>query len=261
MKKEKLTKKDFDKLFPSDDVCLAKIFELRYGSTETCHKCNKPFKYHKLKGLKLYSCQFCGHNIAPTADTIYHKSSTPLTDWFYAMYLFSVSKNGVSAKELERQLGVTYKTAWRIANRIRLLLADNNQSQLSEIVEIDETYVGGARHGKRGRGAEAKTPVIGVVERKGEVRAKVVTNTKSSTIKPFVKENIAIDTQVMSDEYSPYKSLSKMGYSHDTVNHGSKEYARGLVHTNTIEGFWSQLKNCVNGTYRQVSPKYLQRSC
>jgi hypothetical protein len=121
MKKDKFTKKQFELFYPSDEACLEKIFKLVYSKQEKCGKCGKPFRYHKLKGLRLYSCQFCGHNVAPTANTIFHKSSTPLVDWFYALYLFSVSKNGVSAMELQRQLGVTYKTAWRIANRIRIL--------------------------------------------------------------------------------------------------------------------------------------------
>src|SRR3989344_3781808 len=121
MKKAQLTRKQFQELYPDDIACLQKLYGLKYAKTKTCEKCHKPFKYHKLKGLRLYSCQFCGWNIAPTANTIFHKSSTPLVDWFYSIYLFSVSKNGVSAMELQRHLGVTYKTAWRIANRIRML--------------------------------------------------------------------------------------------------------------------------------------------
>src|SRR5437762_11663604 len=115
MKLPTITKKQFDEMYPGEDVCLQKIFDLKYADQKVCEKCQKPFKYHKLKGLKLYSCQFCGWNIAPTANTMFHKSATPLTNWFYIIYLFSVSKNGVSAMEVQRQLGCTYKTAWRIA--------------------------------------------------------------------------------------------------------------------------------------------------
>ena len=258
MRRNTLTKKQFEEIYPDDNACLQRIFELKYAGVSVCEKCKKPFKYHKLTGLKLYSCQFCGWNIAPTADTIFHKSSTPLTDWFYSIYLFSVSKNGVSAMELQRQLGCTYKTAWRIAHRIRFLF-DEVGGGLQNIVEVDETYMGGRRpFNKSGRNTEHKTPVFGMVERKGKVRAQVVVDTKRKTVMPIIREHIQIGTEVMTDNYRPYDVLGKEGYIHQTVSHDVKEYARGNVHTNTIEGFWSQLKRSINGTYHAVSPKHLQ---
>jgi transposase len=143
----KYTKKQFDNLFSTDEICLDFIFKKLFGNVTECPKCANTFKYYKLKNYKLYSCQHCGHNIAPTANTIFHKSSTSLKDWFYAIYLFSVSKNGVSGKELQRQLGVTYKCAWRIAHHIRILCVTDNEL-LKGIVEIDETYVGGKEENK-----------------------------------------------------------------------------------------------------------------
>jgi transposase len=266
MPKVKFTKKDFDKFYPTDESCLDKIFKLKYKNTTHCHKCNNKFSYYKLKELKLYSCAYCGHNIAPAANTIFHKSSTSLKDWFYAIYLFSVSKNGVSAKELQRQLGVTYKCAYRIGRQIRKLF-DENINPLGNVVEIDETYCGGKESNKhkdkktkdtQGRSTKTKTPILAAVERKGNIIAKVVGDTKSNTIKPFVKENIKLTAEVKTDEYRPYKSLKKLGYNHDTVDHGRKEFVKGNTHTNNLEGFWSQLKRSVNGTYHFVSPKYLQ---
>lgn len=162
--------------------------------------------------------------------------------------------------ELQRHLGVTYKTAWRMAKQIRTLFADQDidNEPLNNILEADETYVGGKRKGRRGRGAAGKTPVIGVVERDGEVKAIVAHDTKMKTVMPFIMENVEPGTQMMTDEYNVYSRMSLNGYKHDTVNHGSGEYVRGDVHTNTIEGFWSQLKRSINGTYHSVSPKYLQ---
>ena len=250
MCKPKYTKKDFDKFFSTDDDCLELIFKRRYGSATHCPKCHRDFKYYKLKKWKLYSCNYCGHNIAPTANTIFHKSSTSLKDWFYSIYLFSVSKNGVSGKYLERQLGVTYKTAWRMANRIRMLFNESN-NPLSNIVEVDETYYGGKEIYKhkdkrtpntQGRSIKTKTPILGAVERKGNVIAKVVNNTDRDNILPFVIGNIKESTEIKTDEYGPYKSLSRLGYKHNIVEHSKKEYVRGNTHTNNLEGFWSQFK-------------------
>ena len=192
MCKVKFTRKDYDKFCPSDDDCLDKIFQSKYKDAKHCHKCGNKFSYYKLRKLKLYSCAYCANQIAPTAGTIFHKSSTPLKDWFFAIYLFSLSKNGVSAKELERQLGVTYKTAWRIANRVRTLFHDN-VNPLENIVEVDETYYGAKESNKhknkkvkgtQGRSSKVKTPVIGAVERKGKIIAEVASDTTTQTIKP-----------------------------------------------------------------------------
>lgn len=258
MKTATLTKKQFEQMYPDEETCLQTLFEKKYANVTECEKCAKPFKYHRLKGLKLYSCQFCGWNIAPTAGTIFHKSSTPLVDWFYIIYRFSISKNGLSAMEIQREFGYTYKTAWRIANRVRFLF-EQTGGALGGKVEIDETYVGGkGGNNKRGRGAENKTPVFGMVEREGKVKATVVADTKRKTVMPLIKENVRLEAEVMTDEYLPYQTLKREGYAHKTVAHGVKEYVNGDAHVNTLEGFWSQMKRSINGTYHAVSPKYLQ---
>lgn len=262
----KFTKKDFDNLLPTNDDCLERIFRIRHKDSTHCPKCNNKFSYYKLTGLKVYSCAYCRHKISPTAGTIFHKSSTPLRDWFYAIYLFTVSKNGVSGKYLERQLGVTYKTAWRIANRIRKLFSENIDL-LSNIVEMDETYYGGKEKNKhrvkrtpnaQGRSIKTKIPIIGAVERKGSIIAKIIPNTKKSNIQYFTVENIKPSTKIKTDEYTPYKSLVRLGYKHDIVEHSRGEYVKEDTYTNTLEGFWSQLKRSINGTHHSVSPKYLQ---
>lgn len=255
--KEKFTIKDFNKMYPDDNACLDEIFNNRYSHLKSCPSCKKEARFHKLQNRKVYSCQYCGYQISPLADTIFHKSSTSLKDWFYSLYLFSVSKNGVSAKELERQLGVTYKTAWRIAKQIRLLFKQN-KDLLSNIIEIDETYIGGKHKGKRGRGSENKTPVMGLAQRKGNIKAKVVSNTNSFTVQSIIKNDVEFGSNIMTDEYRSYHIVKKMGFNHQTVSHVKEQWANGIAHTNTIEGFWSQLKRSINGTYHCVSPKYLQ---
>lgn len=257
---EKFTIKQFEAKYPTDDACLEEIWEHRFGGLDQCPSCSKKTKFYRVKGRKCYKCPFCAYELHPLADTIFHKSSTSLKNWFYAIFLFANSKNGVSAKELERQLGVTYKTAWRIAKQIRTLFQDQDVDgqMMKEIVEADETYVGGTRRGKRGRGAAGKTSVIGIAERNGEVKAVVAPDTKAATVIPFICQNVAQGTQVMTDEYHSYRRVSLNGFTHQTINHGSRQYVLGDIHTNTIEGFWSQLKRSVNGTYHSVSPKYLQ---
>lgn len=245
--------RDFRRDFPNDDVCLDTIFKERYGDVETCPSCGSDTKFHRVKGRKCYACQWCGYQLHPLAETIFHKSSTPLTSWFYTIYLFSVSKNGVAAKELERHLGVTYKTAHRMAYHIRSLMSSTGK--LSGNVEADETYIGGVRSSDSK--FENKVPVLGVVERQGEVRAKVTDRASATTALPFLRSNVEENSAIITDESSIYYRL-KREYGHESVNHSKKEYVRGIVHTNTIEGFWGQMKRSMDGTYHSVSRKYLQ---
>ena len=171
----KYTIKNLRNDFPTDEACLDFIFKNRWPKGLTCPNCEKKDFYH-VKGRKSYACK-CGYQVSPTEGTIFHKSSTPLTLWFHAIFLMSQSKNGVAAKELERQLGVTYKCAWRMAKQIRLLMSDDDGPLGGkEIVELDETYIGGKAKGKRGRGAAKKTPVFGAVERDGKIKTSVVLN-------------------------------------------------------------------------------------
>lgn len=252
------TLKQFQIDYPTDDICLQTVFSNRYGDVKFCPSCAAETNFYRVKGRKCYACQWCGYQLHPLAQTIFHKSDTPLTSWFYVIYLFSVSKNGVAAKEIERHLGVTYKTAHRMARLVRSLM-DQGGDMLTGTVEIDETYIGGRRRGsKRGRGVEHKIPVVGMVERDGGVRAEVTVNTKVGSVMPLVRKHVGIDAHVNTDQYRVYNEIKRMGYSHSTVNHANKEYVRGDAHTNTIEGFWGQMKRSINGTYHMVSPKYLQ---
>lgn len=253
---KQLTITQFNQRFPDDDACLHEVFLNRNENMTACYNCGvaEP-KYYKVRNRKCYECKDCGNQLHPLADTIFHKSSTPLKQWFYAIFLFSKSKNGVSAKELERQLGVTYKTAWRMAKQIRLLF-DMDEEKLDGIVEMDETFIGGKRNSKER--FDNKTPVVGAVERKGEIVVKATQDASSTTLQRLMREHVQIGTTLYTDEWSGYTRAKRLGYLHETVNHRSSEWVNGLVHTNTIEGFWSQLKRSLHGTYHFVSPKYLQ---
>lgn len=250
------TMRDFNKEFKSEKSCLQAVFDNRYGKSYQCPKCQLKGRFHLIESRKRFDCQ-CGYGVYPLANTIFHKSETPLTLWFFAIFLFASSRNGVAAKELERQLGVTYKTAWRMAKQIRTLFKQV-KSPLKGTIETDETYVGGKRKGKRGLGAEGKTPVFGMIERKGKAFSQVIPNVRMITLQPLINANAEQNSTIMTDELRSYSRVSQNSFKHETVKHGVGEYVRGSVHTNNIEGFWSQLKRSISGTHHAVSPKHLQ---
>jgi transposase-like protein len=223
---------EFDQDFPDDATILAFIVGLLYPEGIHCPKCEKITKHHRVKARTCYSCQFCGHDEYPLVGTIFEGSTTSLKLWFHAIFLMSQTRCGISAKQLERELGVTYKTAWRMANKIRSLLQDEDDEPLSGEVEPDETYYGGRRRGtKRGRpGKDShKTPVFGMAERKGEnskgrVVAKTVPDTKKKTVMPHVKKKVLPEAMVYTDEYTVYDSLNREGYKHERVHTTPKRF-------------------------------------
>ena len=257
---------EFDQDFPDDATILEFIVGMLYPEGIHCPKCERVTKHHRVRNRTCYSCQFCGHDEYPLVGTIFEGSATSLKLWFHAIFLMSQTRCGISAKQLERELGVTYKTAWRMANKIRSLLQDNNDEPLSGTVEMDETYYGGRRRGtKRGRpGKDShKTPVFGMAQRRegdgsGRVVAKALPNAKRATVMPHVKKKVLPEALVYTDEYTVYDSLNREGYKHDRVHHAEEVYVAGDVHTNTIEGFWSLLKRGIGGVYHSVSSKHLQ---
>lgn len=243
----KYTIKDLQTDFPDDNVCLDYIFSKKYPEVEG---------YYRVKGRKCWSHKTTKHQIHPLKGTIFEKSSTSLTLWFHAIFLFASSKNGVSAKKLQRQLGVTYKCAWRMAKQIRSLM-EQDGDLLTGTVEVDETYIGGRKKGVAGRGAKGKTSVVGLVERGGDVKAFATNNVNSTTLTGLVYDYVDRSAKVMTDEFGGYHYVS-LHNAHETIAHGKKEYVRGNVHTNTIEGFWGQLKRSVRGTYVHVSKQHMQ---
>jgi transposase len=258
---------EFKRDFPDDDACLEWLWRRRFapdGHTASCPKCRQPRRFHRLTNQPAYSCDICGWHLHPTAGTIFHKSSTALWLWFYAMYLMSSTRSGISAKQLERQIGVTYKTAWRMLNRIRnKLMTEDGLASLSGEVEADETYMGGTRRGQqrhpgRPKAGSHKTPVFGIAERGGQVVAKVTPDTKVHTLEPVIRGHVLPRSIIYTDEHHSYQHLGKRGYVHRRIPHAQKVYVTGSVHTNTIEGFFSLMKNGIQGTYHSVSRKWLQ---
>ena len=241
----------FEREFPDDRACLEHLFRARWPRGVTCARCGLPTKHSPRSTQRAYACNYCGTLVFPTAGTIFHKSPTPLRLWFYAMYLMASTRCGISAKQLERELGVTYKTAWRMFKQIRLLMEEDSHD-LSGTLEMDETYVGGFR--------KPKKAVAGIVERQGRVTARVTTDVKARTLLPMLWKRVKPWDQniVYTDELASYHRLGWFGYRHDTVRHSANVYVRGNVHTNTIEGFWSLVKNGIRGVYHAVGPDYLQ---
>lgn len=253
--------KEFFEMFPDDDVCLEHLMLTRHGKTLDCPKCGRNGAFNRLKKEPAYACSWCGHHIHPMKGTPFEASHTPLQKWFYAIYLFTTTRHGVPAKELQRQLSVTYKTAWRMGHEIRKYMAIvDGDEPLSGTVEVDETMVGGKQRGV-GPGFKVtgnKAIVFGMVERDGKLMTKVVRDSKKRTLLPLIGKNIERGTMVYSDEHPTYRPLPLQGYPHLSVNHRSKEYVRGVVHTNSIENVWAALKRSIRGTHIHVSPKYLQ---
>jgi transposase-like protein len=258
---ETFTYLDFFQRFPTDEACMDHLMHVRYGEQVDCPKCGKTGKFHRVRKRPVYQCAWCGHQVSPMAGTPFERSHTPLQKWFYAMYLFSITRHGVSGKELQRQLGVTYKTAWRMGHEIRKYMGDvDGDPPLTDHVEIDETYIGGRKpkiKGFTGRGAKGKTVVMGILERDGELFTKVVPNASRKSLIPPIFERIKAGTRISADEWLPYRILPYLGYKHEVVNHRAKEYARGDVHVNSLEGMWSILKRSIRSTHVHVSAKYL----
>ncbi len=248
----KMTVREFFKRFPDDAACLEHIMTVRFGHRHTCGKCGVvDATFHRLEGRKAYSCAHCGDNLYPCAGTVFEKSSTPLTVWFYAIFLFVSTRHGVSGMELHRQLGVTRKCAYRMGMQIRKLMNNADYQEMlggiEQQVEIDEAYMGGRRAGKAGRGAAGKTVVMGMRERNGYIRCKVIPDASQKSLRGVFQENIAPGTVISTDEWRGYSLVIGDGHKHGTVCHGRGEYVKfddeGYRHdTNGLESFWRLFK-------------------
>jgi transposase-like protein len=280
--------------FPDDAACLVYLWKRHYALDEDnrahCPKCGEIRKFHRTASRPSYSCDSCGHHIHPTAGTIFHKSSTSLQLWFHAIFLMTQTKCGISAKQLERDLGVTYKTAWRMFTKIRNELMAPDDTTLGKRVEMDETYVGGKpRNSDKAKFSEdpagrqsaaikwshsKKTPIFGMVERNshilrdgktkmevtryGKVVAYVVPKQPQAAIMEHIANHVDDEAVVYTDDARIYDRLEGDGFTHHKINHSKGVYVDGHVHTQQIEGFWAMVKNAVIGVHHGVSTKYLQ---
>jgi transposase len=256
---------EFERQFPDDATCLEFLVEKLYPDGMYCPKCEKVTKHHREAHRPSYKCQFCGHHEHPMSGTIFQDSATSLKLWFIAIFLMSATRCGISAKQLERELGVTYKCAWRIFKQVRTLLDESDGPKLFGKIEADESHFGGLEKNKhenkklhQGTGGVGKTTVFGMVERRGRVVAKVVPNTGSDSLIPHIIERTMPESTVFTDEWVGYNPLERLGYQHKRVHHATKVYVSGDAHTNTIEGFWSLTKNGIRGVYHNVGKEYLQ---
>lgn len=264
----KYTVKDLRVDFPDEEACLEWLVNYLYPEGITCKRCRKAVKHHKLKDRKVYSCQACGTQVSPTAGTIFHKSSTPLTTWFHAIYLMSTTKAGTSAKEIERQTGVSYPTAWRMMHKIRSMM-DSTNDMFAGDIEIDETYVHAntfkRSSARRRYGYDARrtgTIIFGMVNRQtGHVKVWHVLNTNFKTFLPLIRENVQYGSTIYTDGYRAYMHLPKHGYNRKATDHGKQQWVDQndrSNYTQNIENVWSHFKRGIKGVYRNVSIKYIQ---
>ncbi len=243
--------------FRSEDECRAYLEELRWPDEVVCPRCGGKI-ISRIKKRSQFDCDSCRYQFSVTAGTIFHDTHLPLWKWFAAVYLIVESKKSISAKQMERMLGTTYRTAWHLSHRIRSALGEVDAQLLKGIIEVDETFVGGKVEGM-GRGyKDNKTVVVGAFQRGGTIRLQVVRGRDRETLQGFIRENTAGDTQaIYTDELPSYIGIADDNTEHETVKHHEKEYVKGDIHTNSLENVWSLLKRSIIGSYHQVSAKHL----
>jgi transposase-like protein len=248
--------------FGDEGKCREYLEALRWREGVKCPRCNHD-KASKIANRDQYYCVACHYNFSVTAGTIFNDSHLPLMKWFLATYLLCESRKGMSANQIKRTLGISYKTAWYLCHRVRAAMKEVNPEPLGGIVEMDETFVGGKKHGHGVYEArKAKEVVIGIKQRGGELRFFHAEDVKAGTLAKYIKENVSDDVQViMTDDFVSYPfAMDRAGHSrskHKTINHSAGVYVDGDITTNGIESAFSLLKRGIIGTWHKVSAKHL----
>jgi transposase-like protein len=247
---------DYRFYLADESECRKLLHEIRWPNGIRCPRCGYPFIWTLgRKDSYKSKCRSCKYKFTETSGTIFEKTRTPLSKWICAIGLFKV---GISANQLKDEIRVTYKAAWQMLAKIRKAIkGDSLTDQLSGHIEVDETYFGGKRKGKRGRGAAGKTPVIGIIQRNGAVRTIAIPNVKSNTLQALVKEHVEAGSTIYTDGWQGYRGLDKSGFSHKLVNHDKTFVSRKGHHTNSIEGYWRLSKHKLYARYHKISEKYL----
>jgi hypothetical protein len=259
-----MTYSRFLELFPDNDACLEYLKAKFFADGSGCPKCGKATKFHRISGRSAFSCQYCGHHVYPTAGTIFHKSTVSLQLWFFAIYLMSSTRCGISAKQLEREIGVTYKTAHRMFKQIRTLLADEDPSLLDGEVEADESAYGGkprAEHQNDGsafRRRSERPTIFAAVERGGRVRTTLIPDRKAPTLANALHTFVLPSAILFTDELNLYTAPGRAFRAHRRVRHTANVYVEGSTHTNTVEGFFGLFKSSIRGAHHAISTRYLQ---
>jgi len=243
--------------YHNQDKCRDYLEELRWPDGVTCPRCGLK-SISRVQKPRVFDCNSCRYQFSVTAGTIFHDSHLPLWKWFLTAYMMSEAKKGVSANQIKRTIGVSYKTAWYLCHRIRAAMSDGSPNRLRGIVEVDETLIGGKTkgfgHGYRGN----KAIVAGAVERNGGARLQTIPDTTRRTLHGFIDKYVADEAEaIYTDEWPAYRGIADEDTRHETVNHSAEEWVRGDVHTNTVEGIWSLFKRSVVGSYHKVSHKHL----
>lgn len=254
--------------YSDESKCRLFMEEMRWGGNPVCPFCgmNKP---HKMKDGKNYRCRLstCKKDFSVTVKTVFENSKVKLSTWMAAIYLLTGHKKGVSSHQLARDLGLTQKTAWFVLHRARILLGDPEPDvPLDNVVEVDETYVGGKwdkmtrsrRKRHQESGVDNKVAVMGLLERDGKAKLTII---GKNTFKEVVKSYVSPSAVVMTDAHKSYIGLNEDFQAHESVNHNIMEFRRGIAYTNSVEGFFSVFKRTIFGTYHQISPKHLEQYC